>query len=141
MQTHIHSARRRCDRRRGLASAELAVVLSTLMFICLATCDYARCIYATMTVANCARNGALYQCDPTFATATGYTSLQAAAAADAGDLSPAPTATSQTSTDASGNSSVTVTVTYPFSCLVSYPGIPSSYTISQSVTMASAPSS
>ena len=57
----------RTVRRRGVASAELAVVLSTLTFICLATCDYARSIFATVTVANCARNGALYSVIPTFA--------------------------------------------------------------------------
>jgi hypothetical protein len=126
--------------RRGLASAELAVVLSTLMFICLAACDYARCIFATITVANCARNGALYQCDPTFASTMPYTSLQDAVQADAGNLSPSPTGSSTTSTDGNGNKTVTVTVTYPFQCLVNYPEIPDSFTISRTVTMAAAPS-
>ena len=134
------SVPRHTERRRGLASAELAVVLSTLMFICLATCDYARCIYATVTVANCARNGALYECDPAFAKSTPYTSLTAAVQADAGNLSPAPSGTSATVTDSNGNQTVAVTVTYPFQCLVSYPGIPSSFTISRTVTMAAAPS-
>jgi hypothetical protein len=123
-----------------LASAELAVVVSTLTFISLGACDYARCVFATLTVANCARNGALYQCDPTFATQTGYASLQLAVQADAGNLSPAPTATSTTGTDANSNSYVAVTVTYPFQCLINYPGIPNSFTISRTVWMAVAPS-
>jgi hypothetical protein len=122
-----------------VASAELAVVLSTLMFICLATCDYARCIFAAVTVANCARNGALYQCDPTFAATTPYTSLQSAVQADAGNLSPAPTGTSTTGTDTNGNNYVEVTVTYPFRCTVNYPGIPGSITISRTARMTTAP--
>jgi hypothetical protein len=126
--------------RRGLASAELAAVLSTLMFICLAACDYARCTFATITVASCARNGALYQSDPAFAATSPYASLQDAVQADAGNLSPSPTGSSTTSTDGSGNKNVTVTVTYPFQCLVNYPGIPDSFTISRTVTMAAAPS-
>jgi hypothetical protein len=122
-----------------LASAELAVVLMTLMLICLAACDYARSVYATVTVVNCARNGALYQCDPAFAATMPYTTLQAAVQADAGDLSPTPTASSSNGTDANGNSYVTVTVTYPFQCLINYPGIPHAFAISRTVEMAVAP--
>jgi hypothetical protein len=140
MRAAVQRAPRHNQCRRGLASAELAVVLSTLTFICLATCDYARCIYATVTVANSARNGALYQCDTAFAKSTPYATLQDAVAADAGNLSPTPSGTSSTSTDSNGNQTVAVTVTYPFQCLVSYPGIPSSFTISRTVTMAVAPS-
>ena len=123
-----------------MASAELAIVLATLTFICLATCDYARCIFATVTIANCARNGALYQCDTAFAAKTPYASLQAAVQADAGNLSSTPTATSTTGTDTNGNNYVAVTVTYPFQCLINYPGIPNAITISRTVTMAVAPS-
>jgi hypothetical protein len=117
----------------------MAVVLSALVFVCLAACDYARCVYATVVVAACARNGALYACDPAFAKSTPYASLQDAVQADAGDLSPAPSGSSQTTTSASGSSSVAVTVTYPFQCLINYPGIPNSFTISRTVTMAVAP--
>ncbi len=141
MTTNSRTQPRKTACRRGLASAELAIVLATLTFICLATCDYARCIFASVTVANCARNGALYQCDPTFAATTPYTSLQSAVQADAGNLSPAPTAGTPTiSTDANGNKYVQVTVTYPFQCLINYPGIPNTITISRTVSMAVAPS-
>jgi Flp pilus assembly protein TadG len=139
MRTNTRTQPRNIVRRRGVASAELAVVLSTLMVICLATCDYARCIFASVTVANCARNGALYQCDPAFAATTSYATLQAAVQADAGNLSPAPTGSSTTSTDTNGNKYVAVTVTYPFQCLINYPGIPDSFTISRTVSMAVAP--
>jgi hypothetical protein len=122
-----------------MASAELAVVLSTLTFITLAVCDYARSVFATVTVANCARNGALYKCDPSFAASTPYSSLQDAVSADATGLSSTPTASSTTGTDANSINYVEVTVTYPFQCLVNYPGIPNSYTISRTVRMATAP--
>jgi hypothetical protein len=138
LTTLIHH-RKRSFARRGVAAAELAVVLATLMFICLATCDYARCVFAGVTVANCARNGAMYQSDPSFAATMPYPSLQSAVQADAGNLSPAPTATSTTGTDANGNSYVEVTVSYAFTCLINYPGIPSSITVSRTVRMATVP--
>jgi Flp pilus assembly protein TadG len=127
------------DRRRGLASAELAVVLSTLVFICVATCDYARSVYDAVTVANGARNGALYAADSAFAATTPYTSIQQAALADCGNLSPTPTVSSTTSTDASGNNYVAVTVSYAFQSSVNYPGLPGSFTITRTVKMAISP--
>jgi hypothetical protein len=139
MRTSTQSSPRNSARRRGVASAELAVVLSILVFICLATCDYARCVFATLTVANCARNGALYQCDPIFAATTPYANFQSAVQADGGNLSPAPTGSSTTGKDASGNRYVEVTVTYPFQCTINYPGIPAAITISRTVRMAVAP--
>jgi Flp pilus assembly protein TadG len=126
-------------RRRGVAAAELAIVLTTLVFICIATCDCARSAYDAVTVANCARNGALYACDSSFASTTPYTSIQQAALADGGNLSPAPTVTSTTGTDASGNNYVTVTVSYPFQGIINYPGIPASFAISRTVRMAVSP--
>lgn len=126
-------------RRRGAATAELAVVLSTLVFICIATCDHARSVYDAVTVANCARNGALYACDSTFAASTPYTSIQQAALADAGNLSPTPTVSSTTGTDTGGNQYVLVTVSYAFQGTINYPGIPGSSTISRTVKMAVTP--
>src|ERR1044072_7325052 len=76
--------------RRGLASAELAAVLSTLLLICLITCDFARSMYAAVTIANCARNGALYACDSTFAAGTPYSNTRQAALADANGLTSTP---------------------------------------------------
>jgi hypothetical protein len=140
MRTAIRSRPGGDVRRRGAASAELAVVLSTLVFICLATCDFARSTYDAMAVANCARNGALYLCDPASAAATPYKSLQEAVRADAGYLSPAPTGSSTTGTDASGNDYVEVTVSYPFECTVNYPGLLGSFTIRRTVRMLVAPS-
>jgi Flp pilus assembly protein TadG len=132
-------ARRSSPPRRGVATAELAVVLSTLIFICLATCDYARSMYAAVTVANCARNGALYACDAGFAAGTPYTSTQQAALADASGLTPAPTVSSATGLDSTGNRYVDVTVSYNFQTTVNYPDIPNVVTITRTVRMAIAP--
>ena len=125
--------------RRGVASAELAVVLSTLVTICLATSDFARSVYAVVTIANCARNGAMYACDATFAAGTPYSSLSQAALADANGLTSTPTVSSTTGTDGSGNSYVEVSVSYPFQTTVNYPGIPNSITFVRTVRMAVAP--
>ena len=130
----------RTVRRRGLASVELAAVLTTLAFICVATCDYARSVYAVVTVANCARNGALYASDTAFASKTSYTSIAQAAQADSGNLgSPGPTVSSTTGTDSSGNKYVEVTVSYPFQGTINYPGIPAAFTISRTVRAAISP--
>jgi hypothetical protein len=139
MKYNLKARAENTTHRRGLASAELAVVLSTLTFICLATCDYARSVFAAVTVTNCARNGALYLSDPTFAASTGYTSLQAAVQSDAANLSPAPTVSYTTGTDSNYDSYVSVTVSYPFQCIFNYPGISESLTISRTVMMVSAP--
>ena len=139
LRTSRHSLPGGSVHRRGTASVELTAVLATLVFICVATCDYARSVYYAVTVANCARNGALYACDSAFAAKTSYTNIQQAALADSGNLSPAPTVSSTTGTDAGGNSYVEVTVSYPFQGTINYPGIAGSFTISRAVRMAVSP--
>jgi hypothetical protein len=109
------------------------------VFICVATCDYARSVYDAVTVANCARNGALWAADTAFQATTPYTTVSQAALADAGNLSPSPTVSSTTGKDASGNSYVAVTVSYAFQGIINYPGIPASFTISRTVWMAVSP--
>ena len=44
----------------GLAAVELAGLLPVLCFIALVATDFGRAFYAWVTVADCARNGALY---------------------------------------------------------------------------------
>ena len=74
--------------RRGLAAVELALLLPLLVFLCMATVDFARVIYALVTLQNCARNGALYEfykaCG--YSLPSGWTSLSTARAGDAGNL-------------------------------------------------------
>jgi Flp pilus assembly protein TadG len=121
-------------RRRGHAAAELALLLPFLCFICLVAVDYARLVNALVTITNCARNGALYLSNQA-SYSTYYTDVTHAAQADAGGLSPTPTVSTANYTDSYGNACVTVTVNYTFTTLVNYPGIPSSTTLSRSVSM------
>lgn len=125
--------------RRGMAAVELALLVPPILLVFMGAIDYARVFYASVTVANCARNGALYASDPTFAASTPYTTLTQAATADALNLSPTPTVTSATGTDSSGNSYVDVTVSYPFHTVASYPGISNSVLISRTARMPLAP--
>jgi len=124
---------RRNRRRKGAAVVELAILAPVLAFLFVAAVDFGRVFYYSVTLENCARNGAVYASDPTNAAFSRYTSLSDAATADAPNLSPAPNVTSASGTDASGQAYVTVTATWTFNTLTTYPGIPSSTTLSRSV--------
>ncbi len=128
---------RRIARRwhRGAAAIEMALLLPPLAFLAVATVDFGRVFYATSTISNCARNGAFYASDPLYSSTSPYASIQQAALADAGNLTPTPTVTTASGTDTMGNAYESVTVTYQFSTIFTYPGIPSSSTISRTVQM------
>ena len=136
----IATSRRSSDgRRRGAATVELAILLPFLCLFCLGAIDYARAFSYAVVVANCARNGAMYASDPNATADTPYTSLTQAALADAGGISPTPTVTSANGTDSNGDKYVDVTVSYTFQTLVSYPGIPSTITLTRTVRAAISP--
>ena len=124
--------------RPAVAAVELAVLLPFLVFVFVIGVDFARVFYHCVTLTNCARNGAIYgSADPTHAADTA--GIQAAALADATNLSPTPTVTSATATDADGHPCVQVTVTYTFQMLTNYVGIPSAFNLSRTVQMRVAP--
>lgn len=125
----------RCKSRSGIACVELAILLPFLAFGFLVAVDFARIFYYSITIANCARNGALFGSDPSAAVTSPYQSIQQAALADAGSLSPSPTVSTATTTDASGNICVAVTVSYLFQTITNYPGIPSSINLQRTVKM------
>lgn len=127
------------NERRGAAAVELALVLPFLVFMFVVSVDYSRIFYYTQVVENCARNGALYASDPLAAASNLYSSVQQAALADAGSLSPQPTVNSSSGTDTSGNPYVSVTVAWQFNTISGYPGIPSAVNISRTVQMRHAP--
>jgi Flp pilus assembly protein TadG len=129
----------RQDRRSAAATVELAVLLPFLMFLIVIGVDYGRIVYYSVTVENCARNGALYAGDPVAASQSPYASLQDAALADAGDLSPPPTVTSTNGVDAAGNPYVDVTVSWTFQTITTYPGVPSQTTLTRTVRAQVAP--
>jgi Flp pilus assembly protein TadG len=132
---------RRHQRRRGAAAAELALLLPLLGFMLVGAIDFCRLFYTYTTIANCARNGALWLSDPLASTQSPYASFQIAALADATDLNPALTTsniTSSSGTDSNGDSVVTVTVQYTFNLITSYLGY-KSVSLARQVTMRVAP--
>jgi Flp pilus assembly protein TadG len=121
--------------RPGVAVVELAILLPLMAFLFVIAVDFGRIFYYSLTVTNCARNGAVYGFDPTAAALVSpYTSIQDAALSDAGNLSPTPTVTSQTGTDSSGNY-IEVTVSYTFYTITQFPGVPNSVDITRTVRM------
>jgi Flp pilus assembly protein TadG len=140
-------ARTRRDKgvpRRGVAAVELAVLLPFLAFMLVVSIDFARIFYYSLTIENCARNGALWASDPLGQSWSPYASVTKAAEADAGSLTPAlqdSNISSTSGTDASNNAYVSVTVTYTFQTITSYPGIPSSVTVTRTVQMRTLPTS
>ncbi len=126
-------------RRRAAAAVELALLLPILTFLLLITIDYCRLFYYSQVVTNCARNGGVYASDPFAAKQSPYADLTAAAKADAStDIQPDLHVNSSSGTDTNGTYTK-VTVTYTFNTITSYPGIPSSVTITRTVEVRVAP--
>jgi Flp pilus assembly protein TadG len=116
--------------------AELAVVLPIFAFLLVAGLDFARVFYHCQTVTNCARNGALYACDPVGPLRYKYTDYRECAIADGQSLVPplvVGDVTSAGGSDAYG-ATVAVTVNYNVTTLSSYLGF-STVAISKTVTM------
>jgi len=124
--------------REGVAAVEFAILLPFLAFMFVVAVDWCRVFYYSITVTNCARNGALYASDPIGQAASPYTSVTDAALADASNLSPTPTVSSHTDADSNG-SYVEVTVSYHFQTLTNFPGVPSSNTVARTIRMYVAP--
>jgi len=120
--------------RRGVAAVELAIVLPFLCFLFIVAVDYARIFYFSLTVANCARNGALYASkDPAHAVDT--SGISSAASMDAGNLDSTLLTVSSKPDSTTNPTYVDVTVTYPFTTITNFPGITSSTTLSRTVRM------
>jgi hypothetical protein len=130
-----HRARRS---RRGVAAVELAILLPFLAFIFVIAVDWSRLFYYSLTINNCARNGAIYASDPYAMALPAYGSLQAAALADAPNLSPAPDVRSASGSDANGPY-VDCTVTYTFQTITNFPGVPQSTALVRTVRAYVAP--
>jgi Flp pilus assembly protein TadG len=110
-------------------------LLPLLVLLFLLASDFARIFYASLTLANCARAGALYASDPVPAKESPFPSASAAALADATNLSPVPTITQVNGTDSSGRSYVEVTAAYTFTSIAWLPPIPKELPITRTVRM------
>jgi Flp pilus assembly protein TadG len=149
---HVRAVEKRAA-HRGAAAVELAILLPVLVFSSMMAVDFAQVAYVQVTLQNCARNGALYEFykKAGFSLPTGWTSLSAAASADAqstyssnsptsGIANDASFSVAATSPASSANNYVTVTVTYVYKPMAlpsvsSLPSISGSITLSQSATM------
>jgi Flp pilus assembly protein TadG len=139
--------------RRGAAVVEFAILAPFLAFLFVIAIDWARIFYYSITVRNCARNGAMYLSLKQSAKTTtspytdsGYVNLYAnsktpvtdAALADASNLTPTPTVTSTTGSDTYGNY-VEVTVAYTFHSVTHFSVanfvVPSSTNVTSTVRM------
>jgi len=113
---------------------ELAFLLPLLCFLAVVATDFAQIFYYDLTVYNCARDGALWACDPIQQAQSPYTNVTDAALADASNLTPQPTVTQTTS-----GGEVVVTVTYQFQTVTNYPGIAHDWSVSRTVRMKTVP--
>ena len=111
--SHVHTGKGRTA-PNGAAAVELAGILPILVFCTMASVDFARVAYVQVTLQNCARNGALYEfySKAGFSLPSTWTSLSAAATADAPSWLTV-TATASTPGSATNNTvTVTATATY-----------------------------
>jgi Flp pilus assembly protein TadG len=127
--------RRKTGRRRGTAVVELATLLPLLVFLFLIATDFARVYYFSLTLTNCARAGALYASDPAIQGESPFPSTEAAALADATNLTPQPTISQANGIDALGRSYVEVSATSSFTTVTGFPGIPSSLNLTRTVRL------
>ncbi len=122
------------EARRGVAAAELAIVLPFLILMFGVAIDFCRVFHTSQTVQNCAYAGALYSSStvsPRPDVSTPSQAAQDAALAEGVSLNPALSAANISTTIANGMA--TTTVTYNFSFIMPLMG--NSITITRSVTM------
>jgi Flp pilus assembly protein TadG len=128
--------------RRAAAAAELAFLLPILVIIVLGCVDFGRFLYTYIAVTNAARAGAGYGSVNPYTTSTYGTwqtdirsavidELSGVYGFDSGNL----TVTSTGVTEASGYWRAQVQVQYPFQTLVSWPTIPSSFSMQRTAVM------
>ena len=125
-------------RRPGAATVELALLAPFLCVLFVAAADVSRVFYFSLTIQNCARNGAMYGCgDP--AKAADTAGIEAAARADASNLSSAQLKVASKTDSATSPTYVDVTVTYPFRTITGYPGVPNPINVTRTVRMRVSP--
>jgi Flp pilus assembly protein TadG len=125
-------------KRRGAAAVEFALLLPFLCFVFAVTVDFCRVFYYSLTVSNCARNGAIYgSADNSHALDT--VGIRTAAQADASNLNLQQLSIASSTDDGSNPNYVSVTVTYPFTTITQYPGIPRQTNLRHTVRMSVLP--
>jgi Flp pilus assembly protein TadG len=141
MRVNLRSLIRR-RRRSGAACVELALVLPLLLLLLLGTVDLGRFGYSYIAVSNAARAGAGFAMMNTYnpSMQSVWTGKIMQAASDemtgqTGFNSGQLAVTAVPTPEGNGDVRVQVTATYPFTTLVTWPGIPHTLTLSRSVTV------
>jgi Flp pilus assembly protein TadG len=142
----VHPETRWCvkRRRRAATAIEFAVLLPVLVTLVLGCVDFGRFAYTYNVVTNAARVGASFGAVNPYTEETQslwQNGIQQAVVAEMSGINQfnaqALTVQSTVVAGSAQNWSVQVYVSYPFQTLVSWPGIPSSLTLQQTVVMAS----
>ena len=123
--------------RRGSVAVEMAVLLPLLMFLAVVGVDYARIFSRAIVIESASRNACYWAAqhpDKSIDTV----GIQTVAMRDLTEFTSGgvtPTVTSQLYDGTDGFKHVKVTVTVNFSTITSYPGVPSSTTLSRTTDM------
>ena len=124
--------------RAGAASVELALCLPLLILIFVIGADWARIFYNSLTIGNCARNGAYYWFDSVARAESPYGSTTAASQADAYRVGATTiTQSAGTGSDGSGTdfTTATVDVANTFGTVSNWPGVPKTMTVHRTITI------
>jgi Flp pilus assembly protein TadG len=121
-----------------VAAVEFALLLPFICFAFVAAVDFARVVYYSIAVNNCARNGALYG-SADQSQAVNSAGITAATQQDAINLDTNNMTISSSTDSGTSPTWVQVTVTYPFTTITKYPGIPSQLNLSRTVQMSVVP--
>ncbi len=129
-------------RRRGAAAVEFALVLPILVTVLLGSTDFGRVSYYTIAIANAARCGAEYASMNPYDSSTQTAWTTGVTQAVANELSQSTafdtsqlTVTVTNVTESGGLRRVSVQVTYPFTTIITWPSIPHSFNLQQTVAM------
>lgn len=122
------------SRRRGVAAVEFALLLPLLCFLFVVAVDFARVFYMSLTVANCARIGAVYGSQKP-ATAMDQDGIRTVAKKDVGTLDAEKLTVTSSVDNVANPTKLTVTASYTFSTVMSYPGVASHVVVTRTVRM------
>lgn len=128
--------------RRAAAAVEFAIVLPILITVFLGMTDFGRVSYSAIALANSARSGAAYASMNPYDNSNqaawqarvrqaAVDELSQSPAFDAGKL----TITATSTTESGGLRRVRVEAAYPFQTIISWPLIPNSLDLKQTVVM------
>ena len=127
---------------RGAAAVEFAIVLPLLVTVLLGATDFGRLSHSTIAIANAARSGAEYASMNPFHNSTQAAWIAGTTQAVSNELS--QSAAFDTSKlvvvvsnveEAGGLRRVGVEVTYPFETMITWPSLPSSFDLRQTVVL------